>query len=131
MLHVYLAPMDTFKNPTPTQSLFPPLPQIMGGPTLRQLSKDEAKEQLQADSQLCERVAANPHGLVFGAVIERAGSVMVNMTLGGQAVGNGWPKALMVLPASPSASHCFLGNHSEVQYFLTSIKACTAPVGSI
>ena len=114
MLHVYLAPMDAFKNPTPTQSTLPTLPQVMSGPTLRQLSKDEAKEQLQAGSQLCE-TAANPHGLVFGAVIERAGSVMVNMTVGGQAVGSGWPKALMVLPASPNALHCFLGNHCEVR----------------
>lgn len=124
MLHVYLAPMDAFKNPTPSQSTLPTLPQVMGGPTLCQLSKDEAKEQLQADSQLSD-IAANPHGLVFGAIIERAGSVMVNMTVAGQAVSNGWPKALMVLPASPNAAHCFLGNHHEVRYFLISVKACT------
>ncbi|DBA83503.1 TPA: hypothetical protein ACH3X2_006431 [Trebouxia sp. C0005] len=111
MLYVHLSPVDAFNNPA--QNKLPVVAQILGGPALRQLSAEEAQQQLRAGSQLHESAAANPHGLVFAAEAQRAGSMMVNVTVGGQAVANHWPKPLLVLPGKACAAHSFFSTHCE------------------
>jgi hypothetical protein len=113
MLYIHLNPVDAFNNPA--QNTLPVVAQILGGPALRQLSAEEAQQQLRAGSQLHESAAANPHGLVFAAEAQRAGSMMVDVTVGGQAVANLWPKPLLVLPGKACAAHSFLSNHCEVR----------------
>ncbi len=112
MLYIHLSPVDAFNNPA--QNTLPVVAQILGGPALRQLSAEDAQQQLRLASQLHESAAANPHGLVFAAEAQRAGSMMVDVTVGGQAVANMWPKPLLVLPGKASAAHSFLSNHCEV-----------------
>ena len=111
-LYIHLSPMDAFCNST--QNTLPVVAQILGGPALRQLSAEEAQQQLRAGGQLGESAAANPHGLVFAAEAQRAGSMMADVTVGGQAVANTWPKPLLVLPGKACAAHSFLSNHCEV-----------------
>ncbi|KAL0032084.1 hypothetical protein WJX77_004214 [Trebouxia sp. C0004] len=110
-LYIHLNPMDAFNNPA--QNTLPVVAQILGGPALCQLSAKEARQQLRAGSQLHESAAANPHGLVFVAEAQRAGAMMVDVTVGGQAVANQWPKPLLVLPGKACAAHSFLSNHCE------------------
>jgi len=112
MLYIHLSPKDAFNNPT--QNTLPVVAQIQGRPALRQLSAEEAQQQLRAGSQLHESAAANPHGLVFAAEAQRAGSMMVDVTVGGQDVANHWPKPLLVLPGKACAAHSFLSNHCQV-----------------
>ncbi len=112
MLYVHLNPMDAFNNPA--QNTWPVVAQIQGGPALRQLSTEEAQQQLRAGRQSGESAAADPHGLVFAVEAQRAGSMMVDVTVGGQAVGKHWPQPLLVLPGKAAAAHSFLSNHREV-----------------
>ena len=114
LLHV--SPRDRYNNTTEnTQAVFG---RVIGGPTLRQLNPEEARQHLQAAVQLDAAAAGNPHGLVLAAEVQQAGSFVVDVTLGGEQVANRWLKALVVQAGQPSAAHCRLGALCQVRALL-------------
>lgn len=112
-LRLHLNTLDSFGNSTAcTQSV---TTQIIGGPTMQQLSTSEAAQLLSAQSPLGDQAAGNLAGPVFAAEMLKAGPAMVEVSVDGVKLQNGWPRSLMVLPSKPNAEYCSVRCQSKVR----------------
>ena len=81
---------------------------------MQQLSDGEGAQLLSAGSPLGEQAADNLVGPVFAAEMLKAGPALVEVSVGGVKLQDGWPRSLEVLPNEPSADHCTIRCQNKV-----------------
>ena len=112
-LYVHLNTVDRYGNPTAAhnESI---RAEVIGGAKMHQLTAEAAMAQLQTDSHHQGGAIPNPHCLVYAVDVRKAGIVVVGVSMSGVQLCGGWPRAVLVVPAKPTAARCFMGGHYEV-----------------